>query len=248
MSEVAPVVTAEVEAGAPGASGASGLARLPSRPVLPRPPWHQRGRLAALAVAVLGSLLSCALLALMLLPGLGAQAAETVADGTQAFTIGGGQGAGDGEGVASVVSGLAAGDATTSGAHASVVPEVGWLVQPVRFSAAGTGLVVRSPDRVLTVELVPEAPDAEPINTSGWATETLATGLELQHQTVDGEFVGLLELTDGTPPSDGAPFAGSALLIQANVLGDADFEAYRPALATLLERITAEELPSGGRI
>lgn len=238
MSVGAPVVMAGIEAGAPGASGASGLAQLPGRPGLPRPPWHQRGRLAALAIAVLGSMLSCALLALLLLPGLGVRAAETVADGTQAFTIGGGQSPGGGDGVAFAVSGSVAGGAAASGAHASVVPEAGWLVQPVRFGAAGTGLVVRSPDRVLTVELAPHSSDAEPIDTSGWAAEALATGLELQHQTVDGEFVGLLELTDEGLPADGAALDGGALFIQAEVLGDADFEAYRPALATLLERIT----------
>ena len=202
--------------------------------------WHQRGRRIALMIAVLGSLASIALLALMLVPGLrSARAAET-ADGTRAFGIGIGIGAGAGGG-GSAIGG--------EGAVAEVTPAAGWSVRP---DPGGPGLILRSPDGLFEARLAPTSTEvadaalsaaidaaetATEADASGSAAgarvavETLAGGLELRHVTVGRSFVGVLGL-------GGAAGHADAILVSGETAPTADPERYRPALGALLESIT----------
>lgn len=200
--------------------------------------WHQRGRRIALLIAVLGSLASIALLALMLVPGLRSALAAETADGTRAFGIGVGAGAGGG---GSAIGG--------EGAVAEVTPAAGWSVRP---DPGGPGLILRSPDGLFEARLAPASTEvadaalsaamdaaetATEADASGAAAgarvavETLAGGLELRHVTVGRSFVGVLGL-------GGAAGHADAILVSGETAPTADPERYRPALGALLESIT----------
>lgn len=200
--------------------------------------WHQRGRRIALMIAVLGSLASIALLALMLVPGLRSALAAETADGTRAFGIGIGAGAGGG--------GSALGG---EGAVAEATPAAGWSVRP---DPGGPGLILRSPDGLFEARLAPASTEvadaalsaamdaaetATEADASGAAAgarvavETLAGGLELRHVTVGRSFVGVLGL-------GGAAGHADAILVSGETAPTADPERYRPALGALLESIT----------
>lgn len=200
--------------------------------------WHQRGRRIALMIAVLGSLASIALLALMLVPGLRSALAAETADGTRAFGIGVGAGAGGG---GSAIGG--------EGAVAEVTPAAGWSVRP---DPGGPGLILRSPDGLFEARLAPTSTEvadaalsaaidaaetATEADASGSAAgarvavETLAGGLELRHVTVGRSFVGVLGF-------GGAAGHADAILVSGETAPTADPERYRPALGALLESIT----------
>lgn len=198
--------------------------------------WHQRGHRIALLIAVLGSLVSIALLALMLVPGLRSALAAETADGTRAFGIGVGAGGG-GPAIAG------------EGAVAEVTPVAGWSVRP---DPGGPGLILRSPDGLFEARLAPAstevadaalaaAMDAAETDTEADASgaaagarvavETLAGGLELRHVTVGRSFVGVLGLGGAAGHTD-------AILVSAETAPTADPERYRSALGALVESIT----------
>jgi hypothetical protein len=170
-----------------------------------------------LFAAVLGTVLAALILAaILVLPTVRTVAASGTADGSRAYGVGSGY------------------EMPTEGAFAIVKPETGWTVQPDR---SGSGLVVLSPDRVLSVHLEP-TPSGEAEKTLDAVggpplAETLASGLDLRHASSGQVFVGVVE----HEPTGGND---RALLVEAEVAAGVDPERYRPALAGLLESITIE--------
>jgi len=170
-----------------------------------------------LVIALLGSVVSLGLLALMLAPSLVSVAAVEVVDGPKSVAIG--------------------------TAH-EIEPPAGWSVQPTVDRGAllpGDGLVLRSPDRVLTVEMRVvaagqqlvaglEGDSAAGLGSRGVAvgpvlTETLESGAELGHGlSAEGDFVALLGLEG----------ADDQLLVEARTDDPALLDAYRAELAALL--------------
>ena len=185
------------------------------------------------AVAILGSVLSLGLLALLLLPSLTSAAAVEVVDGPETFAIG--------------------------TAH-EIEPPAGWSVQPLVDRGAllpGDGLVLRSPDRVLTVSLREASRDERLVNeaeshkgatasktVSRVLTETLENGAELSHGTAsaDGHFVAVLRVSgaDGAEGADGTDGAGPSVFIEARTDDPKVLDDYRAEIAALLLRVESE--------
>ena len=177
-----------------------------------------------LVVALLGSVLSLGLFALLLLPSLTSAAEAQVVEDPETFQI---------------------------GSVAQLDPAAGWSVQPLVEGGAllpGDGLELRSPDRVLTVSLREASPgerlvsdsesheDATASNTVlRVLTETLENGSELSHGTAsaDGHFVALLDL-DGSDDGDARVF------VEARTDEPEQLDDYRAELAALLLRVEAE--------
>lgn len=179
------------------------------------------------AVAILGSALSLGLLALLLLPSLTSAAEAQVVEDPHTFSIG--------------------------TAH-EIEPAAGWSVQPLVDRGAllpGEGLMLRSPDRVLTVSLREASPDERLVSGSEShedaiasntvlrvLTETLENGAELSHGTssIDGHFIAVLRLAE----AGGAEGAGSQVFIEARTDAPELLDEYRAELAALLLRVEAE--------
>lgn len=201
--------------------------------------WHERAPRTAVAAAASMSLVALGVLAALLVPGLRSALAAEVADGSESFGVARSSTL-LGAGAVSVAS--AAGSGGPGGAAdvaAWVEPEAGWVVQP---EPGGRGLLLHSPDGVLRVTLDP-ASDAEADAALDAAAgdrpvlhETLDSGLELRHVTVDGDLVGVLD-------AEGRPILVDAAIAQADGGGsdasEAEFPRYRRALADLLERVSA---------
>lgn len=184
-------------------------------------------------VAILGSMLSLGLLALMLLPSLTSVAAARVVEDPRSFAIG--------------------------TAH-EIEPPAGWSVQPSVDRGAllpGDGLVLRSPDRVLTVSLREASPDERLVNSTEShpdatasnsvdrvLTETLENGAALSHgiSSVDGHFVAVLRLADAgaAEEADGTDGAGPSVFIEARTDDPKTLDDYRAEIAALLLRIETE--------
>lgn len=184
------------------------------------------------AVAILGSVLSLGLLALLLVPSLTSVAAVEVVDGPETFAIG--------------------------TAH-DIEPAAGWSVQPSVERGAllpGDGLVLRSPDRVLTVSLREASPDERLVNeteshkgatasntVSRVLTETLENGAELSHgiSSVDGHFVAVLRVSGGgvAEGADGTDGAGRSVFIEARTDDPELLADYRAEIAALLLDVRA---------
>lgn len=179
-----------------------------------RPSW---GGLVTLLAAVAGTVLAALILAVVLVvPAVRSVAASGAADGSRAYGIGSGY------------------EMPVEGAFATVRPEAGWVVQPDRD---GSGLMVLSPDRVLSVHLGPtpsdEAEETLESSEGSYLTETLASGLVLRHVSSGRVFVGVLE-------RESTGRHGRVVLVEAEVADGADAERYRPALADLLESMRIE--------
>lgn len=171
-----------------------------------------------LAGAVLGTLASAALLTALLLPGLRTAVTAESADGSTAYEIGG---------------------SGSTGVDATVTPAAGW---EVRHPPAG-GLLVTSPDRVLSVRLLPAPGEAstgqagtdgaairaQGPGDSGPRTETLASGLVLT-------YVGRADGIDAT-----MRLGSGAVLISVDV-ARGRLDDYRPALSALLESVEGKVL------
>ena len=182
------------------------------------------------AVAILGSVVSLGLLALLLVPSLTSVAAARVVEDPQPFAIG--------------------------TAH-EIEPPAGWSVQPLVARGAllpGDGLVLRSPDRVLTVSLREASRDERLVSeteshkgatasktVSRVLTETLENGAELSHGTAsaDGHFVAVLRVSgaDGVEGGDGA---GPSVFIEARTDNPKVLDDYRAEIAALLLRVESE--------
>lgn len=187
------------------------------------------------AVAILGSVLSLGLLALLLLPSLTSVAAVEVVDGPETYAIG--------------------------TAH-EIEPAAGWSVQPSVDRGEllpGDGLVLRSPDRVLTVSLREASPDERLVNeteshkdatasntVSRVLTETLENGAELSHgiSSVDGHFVAVLRVSGGgvAGGADGTDGAGRSVFIEARTDDPKVLDDYRAEIAALLLRVESESV------
>lgn len=185
-----------------------------------------------LVIALLGSVVSLGLLALMLAPSLVSVAAVEVVDGPKSVAIG--------------------------TAH-EIEPPAGWSVQPLVDRGAllpGDGLVLRSPDRVLTVSLREASRDERLVNeteshkgatasntVSRVLTETLENGAELSHgiSSVDGHFVAVLRVSgaDGAEGADGTDGAGPSVFIEARTDDPKVLDDYRAEIAALLLDVRA---------
>ncbi len=182
------------------------------------------------AAAILGSVLSLGLLALLLVPSLTSVAAARVVEDPQPFAIG--------------------------TAH-EIEPPAGWSVQPLVDRGAllpGEGLVLRSPDRVLTVSLRAALPDERLVSGSEShedatasntvagrvLTETLENGAELRHgsSSVDGHFVAVLRLP-GDGGANGTDGTGPSVFIEARTDDPKVLDDYRAELAALLLDVRA---------
>lgn len=183
-------------------------------------------------VAILGSVLSLGLLSLLLLPSLTSVAAVEVVDGPKTFAIG--------------------------TAH-EIEPPAGWSVQPLVDRGSllpGDGLVLRSPDRVLTVSLREASPDERLVNSTEShpdatasnsvdrvLTETLENGAALSHgaSSVDGHFVAVLRLADAgaAEGADGTDGAGPSVFIEARTDNPEVLADYRAEIAALLLDVRA---------
>ncbi len=182
------------------------------------------------AAAILGSVLSLGLLAVLLVPSLTSVAAVEVVDGPETFAIG-----------------------TAHG----IEPAAGWSVQPSVDRGAllpGDGLVLRSPDRVLTVSLREASPDERLVNeteghkgatasntVSRVLTETLENGAELSHgvSSVDGHFVAVLRVS-GAGGVEGGDGAGPSVFVEARTDDPELLDDYRAEIAALLLRVESE--------
>jgi len=186
----------------------------------PRRSWQW----GAFIAAVLSSIVCLGLLTLLLLPPLQAAWATEIANGSENFSVADGVVVTPGEGW-SVRPGLQA--------------QPAWPVQP----GAAEGLVLRSPDRVLTVTIAAvgdEAAYAQAANgATTWVvdtlaaleaaraggslrTETLANGVEVRHITSGSMITAVLDLPTG------------AVLVVGEVQRDATLDDYRAAFAELL--------------
>lgn len=150
-----------------------------------------------IVVAICGSIVGFGLLVFLLLPSLTSVAAVEVVEDPQSFKI------------------------STS---AEVEPAKGWSVQPM---PRGEGLLLHSPDRMLTVELREALPDDQ--LEGRVLVETLKDGSRLSHSTEGGRIEALLSLDDVG--------AGAVVLVVASVDDEADLSGYRAELAELLLRI-----------
>lgn len=167
-----------------------------------------------LVAALLGSVLSLGLFALLLLPPLTSAAEAQVVEDPETFQI---------------------------GSVAQLDPAAGWSVQPLVEGGAllpGDGLELRSPDRVLTVSLREASPGERLVSDSESRdaatasntvagrvlTETLENGAELSHVTIEEETIALLQL----------PGAREAIFLEASAAKWADLADYRAELAELL--------------
>ncbi len=193
-----------------------------------------------LAVAMLGSVLSLGLLALLLLPSLASAVKVEVAQGSEAYAI---------------------------GAATEIEPARGWSVQPAAERGSllpGEGLVLRSPDRMLTVLLRPALPGERLVSgdesnedaTVGKEvvgrvlTETLDNGATLSHgiSSADAHLVALLRppgVDEAAAADAGSAEAGSAdaaaqrVFIEAQTEDPALLDNYRAELALLLLNVRA---------
>lgn len=175
------------------------------------------------------ALLACSALAVwvLLAPSVRAGLAGQEADGLRAFGVN--DDTDSGFDLGSAFRAGADTDMSTLGAVAAVTPDSGWWITPQVHG----GLLLRSPDRVLIVEIgIATAADAgEALERAGadgdpLRTETLANGARVQHVTGDTEFTAVVELGD------------TDLLVEAEVTPEGDLVDYRPALGTLLESVT----------
>ncbi|MGK0741415.1 hypothetical protein ACSHWG_05970 [Leucobacter sp. Z1108] len=195
------------------------------------PPAPARGKgtrfWALLLLSML--LLVCSALAVwvLLAPSVRAGLAGQEADGLRAFGVN--DDTDSGFDLGSAFRAGADTDMSTLGAVAAVTPDSGWWITPQVHG----GLLLRSPDRVLIVEIgIATAADAgEALERAGadgdpLRTETLANGARVQHVTGDTEFTAVVELGD------------TDLLVEAEVTPEGDLVDYRPALGTLLESVT----------
>lgn len=194
---------------------------------LPAPSGAPRSRLLALlGAAALLSLGSLTLLAVLLLPALAGTAAGRLADGTEAFDIGFAVGAA----ATPAPAGSAATDLAPVAGEPTVTPAAGWWVQP----QPSGGILLRSPDRILTVEMAVVADaaartalsDAEAAG-DPLRSEELASGTTAQHVTGETGIVVVLEL------------AASTVLVEAQLTPEGELADYRPALGELLESVAA---------
>lgn len=194
---------------------------------LPAPSGAPRSRLLALlGAAALLSLGSLTLLAVLLLPALAGTAAGRLADGTEAFDIGFAVGAA----ATPASAGSAATDLAPVAGEPTVTPAAGWWVQP----QPSGGILLRSPDRVLTVEMAVVADaaartalsDAEAAG-DPLRSEELASGTTAQHVTGETGIVVVIEL------------AASTVLVEAQLTPEGELADYRPALGELLESVAA---------
>ena len=194
---------------------------------LPAPSGAPRSRLLALlGAAALLSLGSLTLLAVLLLPALAGTAAGRLADGTEAFDIGFAVGAA----AAPAPAGSEATDLAPVAGEPTVTPAAGWWVQP----QPSGGILLRSPDRILTVEMAVVADaaartalsDAEAAG-DPLRREELASGTTAQHVTGETGIVVVLEL------------AAATVLVEAQLAPESELADYRPALGELLESVAA---------
>jgi hypothetical protein len=194
---------------------------------LPAPSGAPRSRLLALlGAAALLSLGSLTLLAVLLLPALAGTAAGRLADGTEAFDIGFAVGAA----ATPASAGSAATDLAPVAGEPTVTPAAGWWVQP----QPSGGILLRSPDRVLTVEMAVVADAAartalSDAEAAGYPlrSEELASGTTAQHVTGETGIVVVIEL------------AASTVLVEAQLTPEGELADYRPALGELLESVAA---------
>lgn len=142
-----------------------------------------------------------------------ARATATVADGSEAFEVGGG---------------------------ATVTPAEGWRVEPVvenlgfaPFKSwsvlfSDTGTEVLSPDRALAVEFFPDPAgefDAALLEGDGAISETLASGAQIRHVDTDNRVIAVIEGVGDAP-----------IFMQATVRG-AELAEYRPAISAIVESV-----------
>lgn len=165
---------------------------------------------ALLGAALLLTLGTIGLLAALLAPALGAVTSGQTADGRRGFGIGDGVGA------------------AGPGAAITVTPAAGWWVQP---EATG-GVLLRSPDRLLTVTLqaVSSAEAAAALADAGASadplrSELLANGAVVRHRTAEEQLVAVIEAGD------------AELLLAAQVAPGRELDDYRPSIGLLLESI-----------
>jgi len=174
------------------------------------------------------ALLACSALAVwaLLAPSVRAGLASQEADGLRAFGVS--EGTDSGFDLGAAFGTRADTQISILGAVAAVTPDTGWWITPQVHG----GLLLRSPDRVLVVEIgVARAAEArETLELAGaegdpLRTETLANGARVQHVTGDTEFTAIVELGD------------TDLLIEAEVTSEGDLADYRPAMGALLESV-----------
>ena len=193
----------------------------------PAPARGERARFWALLVLSVVLLAGSVLVVWALLgPGVQGALASQEADGVREFGV-----AGDVDLGSDLGPTFGAGADTQMsiiGSVATVRPESGWWVTP----QAHGGLLLRSPDRVLVVDIgvVTEAEARVALDLAGadgdpLRTETLASGARVQHVTGDGDFAAVLKL------------GGADLLVEAEVTPGGDHAGYRPALGALLESV-----------
>ena len=103
------------------------------------------------------------------------------------------------------------------GTVAEIEPVKGWSVQP----APREGVLLKSPDRVLSVTLRPAMQDDQ--LEGRVLRETLSNGAELSHVAVEGETIAKMRLR-----------GGGVILVEAEVAEPADPARYRAELAELL--------------
>lgn len=175
------------------------------------------------------ALLACSALAVwvLLAPSVRAGLAGQEADGLRAFGVGDDTDSGFDLGAAFGIRDDT--EVSVQDAVAAVTPDTGWWITPQVHG----GLLLRSPDRVLIVEIgIATAADAgEALERAGadgdpLSTETLANGARVQYFTGDTEFTAVVELGD------------TDLLVEAEVNPEGDLVDYRPALGALLESVT----------
>ena len=170
------------------------------------------------------------LLPVLLLPALAGTAAGRLADGTEAFDIGFAAGAAATPAAAPAPAGSAATDLAPVAGEPTVTPAAGWWVQP----QPSGGILLRSPDRILTVEMAVVADaaartalsDAEAAG-DPLRREELASGTTAQHVTGETGIVVVIEL------------AASTVLVEAQLTPEGELADYRPALGELLESVAA---------
>lgn len=115
------------------------------------------------------------------------------------------------------------------GAVAVVKPGAGWSVRP----AVPGGLQLRTPDRVMRVTLTTATDSAaqtqidQDRGDAPLRTETLSTGLSIEHVTTDAGFTGVIDLA-----------GDRAIVVRATVEPPAELTKYRGSLGEVLEAVT----------
>ncbi len=175
--------------------------------------------IALIMIAAALSLGSLALLIVLLAPGLSAVNAGTRADGTESFQI-------------VTAPDSRSSDASEAPTVVSIVPAPDWWIQP----ASDGGLLLRSPDRVVNVEMTVVAESVAQATLDDVAagdplrSEILANGLQVQHVLTTDELFAVLTLHDGVLQVEAQAASESA----------SDLADYRSALGELLESVTEQ--------